>query len=495
MMLRASVSTIVTRYRSARRQALPRTLAALAAASGAVALVLALALPGTAAAYAAASAQTIGVAWLAARGLASPRGWMTATSVTAAAWVVLFVVPSWIYAIDPEVLLVDGGSEALLVVNVSLYALLLGWELPMWNDGDRVAARIRVTLRPLQVSLVRVSVCFVVSAACLIVLFAVNEGPVNYLWNLDQSAQQTAGLTYLFWGILGAKFATFTYVAVKWARDEPLERLSIALLVGAFVLVALQGSRGPVVIGLVELALIRVLVWRKIRIRALAAAIAAVLIVVVFGFGSIKRYQGYDAAHPREHIGYTDYVVNVAPGDSVSAYVTNYADQLRLIAITLDVVPEQASYERGRIFERLVLQPIPRPFRPDVPRDPDLAEKLYPTPSLAYAIPLQADAYIQFGTVGVVLCFVLLGAGLRALDRWFGSEESWPTRRLLGAIGVVVAIPLVIRSGLQGGVIFGLLEIVGFWVVATFVDATWSPRRRIAVLGRRSLVDREPGTR
>ena len=471
---RALTSALLT---AVRRTRAPSDALPFAAVVAAVAtLVAAFVASAQATLFIAAAAQTLGVAWLGVRALAQPRTWASATFVAAASFAVLFVVPSWIFAVDPAMLDVGSPTEALLLVNVSLYALLLGWHLPVRRAVRQAARRSLLGIRPVPVSVRRVIVSFGISVASLMILFAANGGPLRYFENLDRSGEFMAGLTYVFWGLLAAKFTVFSYVAAKWARGQDLDRRTWGMLGAVFLLLALHGSRGPLVIALVELCLIRTLVWKRIRVGTVVVASLTVLLLVVFGLGAIKRYQKLDYEGTSARVGYVDYLVNVAPGDSVTAYATNYADQVRLLALARAVVPSDAGYEYGRIVARLALQPIPRFFRPEITRDPDLARALYPTSLYAYAVPLQADAYIQFGVGGMVIVFVLVGAVLRQIDLRLNAAQRLPLRTFLALMALAIALALVLRSGLQGGVAFGAIEIIGFWLAATVIDSRWSPQ-------------------
>jgi hypothetical protein len=82
------------------------------------------------------------------------------------------------------------------------------------------------------------------------------------------------------------------------------------------------------------------------------------------------------------------------------------------------------------------------------------------------AVPLPAFAYVEFGLAGVIVCFAALGAFLA----WFDRRFRYPDRRTLPAalagVALITQLPILVRGGLPDGLVFLLLDVVGFWLVA-----------------------------
>src|SRR4051812_511539 len=68
------------------------------------------------------------------------RAWATANAVTGAAWVVLFVVPSAVYAVAPSHLPGLNAVGAIAGVNVSLFAMTAGYALVLRGRPSRARA-------------------------------------------------------------------------------------------------------------------------------------------------------------------------------------------------------------------------------------------------------------------------------------------------------------------------------------------------------------------
>jgi hypothetical protein len=471
--------------------AVPSVFAAGAAACAVVAIGFVLASSDRGLAFALVAAQTAGLAWLARLGWARGGRWASATFVTAMAWAPLLLVPSWVYAIDPGLLeTTTAPAQPLALVDLSLFALIGGVLIV------RASGRATLPAAPIEISdahsqSTRALIAWgVFGLACLVALMALNGGPVAYVTHQDKSTQLNRGLFYLIWGVLFLRFAPLAAVASRWARGLSAGWPLLAYLVAGCGIVVVTGSRAFIAVAAVQALLVFALLRRMPRLRSVLPAALLVGVLLVFGLGAFKRFQAYNRLHPTHQRSFPNYVAEVAPREALGAYVNNYADNVSLIGLARRIVPTAASYEYGKGMLRLLLKPIPSPLRPRVSEAPAIRSAFDPPGGFAYAVPLQATAYIELGLPGIVLAFLLVGALLAALDRRLARRRQRNLASFLVLVTVTVQVPVLLRAGVPNGLVFLLIDAIGMWVAA--VTVAGAPRR-IGEQVRRVLPGRAAG--
>ena len=421
------------------------------------------------AAAAFAAAQTLGVAWLFTESYDDHRKWATAGCVTAAAWTVTFVVPAWIYVADPSLLSAEESSKATAIVTASLFSTLIGI-FCIGRFSSRTPHSARIAIEPAALRRGRLLACAVAGVLAISLLFALNGGPIAWVTNLDKTGEMAAGLTYVIFVGLAIKFAAVVAICQRWAEGRSLDPPLIGFLVGAMLVISLLGARAFLAFTFAELLLFYVLVRRPMALKTVLPAGIAVTLLLIFGLGTIKRYQTFREATPASDPGFVDYATHRAIRELPSAYANNYADGLRLVATAERIVPDQADYEYGKVALRLAAQPIPRPLRPKVSTDLPLKRAFEPPGGNQFAIPLQAVSYIQFGLVGVVLAGLMIGLLIGQLDRWLlRRRATMPV--LLALIAAAVQVPFLLRAGIPRGLAVSVFEVAGLWAVAKLVLA------------------------
>ncbi|MCW3067367.1 MAG: hypothetical protein JWN32_4539 [Solirubrobacterales bacterium] len=395
------------------------------------------------------------------------RGWATANFVTGAAWLALFLGPCAVYAVAPRHLPGLDAAGAIGVVDVSLFALLAGYVLTM-RSAPVVAERRRIEVRPTRERPARAVAWFVVGLAGLAVLLAHAGGPAAYLSHLGETAGLNSGLFYVVWIALALRFAPFALVFVRWLRGVPVGPAVTALVLAGLALVMLTGARSFVAVGAVQLVLASALLRGRPSLARLAPIALVAGVALVFGLGTIKRHQSYNAQHPGAQLSLWTYATDVAPSSLVDAYVNNYVDTVRLVAVARSIVPKLAPYEGPRPLVELALKPVPSSIRPNVHRNREIAKVFDPHGGFAYAEPLQATAYLAGGPFVVALAFALVGLVVGRLDRWLATPALRSPVATAAAISLCVQIPVMLRSGVPNGVAFLGIEVLGTAAV------TWS---------------------
>ena len=460
----------------ARRPAPETALAALAVPLAVAAVWLGAAEGGTGAVVVLVLLQALGLAWWFRAGLRIGRGWATANFVLGTAWVALFLIPSLVYAVAPSYLESFDPMDAVAVVNVSLFALLIGyaadqWRRPVRADGPLLAVR-TADVRPW-----RAAGWFGVGLLGLGVLMLNAGGPREYLSKLGETAGLNAGLFYVIWLVLALRFAPTAVAFVRWSRGTGAGRAALAGFAVAIVLLSLTGARAFVAIGAAQLLLSYALVKRRPSLRRVAPVAILAGLLLVFGLGTVKRHQTYNTQNPQAQLSLLEYAVDVAPSDAVDAYVNNYVDTVRLVALADAVVPDSAGYEGFRPLVQLLLKPIPSQLRPDVERDPVISQTFDPEGPFAYAEPLQVSIFLAGGPIAVGLVCFLLGFGVSRLDRWLAAPRVRSPATAAAAIAAVVQIPILIRSGIPNGAAFFGIEVLGTAAVTWHVAGGRLPRQ------------------
>lgn len=436
-----------------------------------------------------AALQTSATGWFIAFAYHRDRRWATPGVVLGVSWIAVFLAPCWIYAADPDLL--DYGSlpDVLALVNFSLFAMAGGYVLAatITGLGDRRGAS--PSYAGAEPSYGWTVAWFGIGFAAMATLVAVNGGPGEWITNLDQTGRMAAGLTYVVWIGLAARYAAVALVASRWAQGASVERTIWGLFASALALTAILGARLFIAVALVELLLLHAVLRRPIGLRVLVPVGLAAALVLVFGLGTVKRHQTYNSGRPAsERVALPYYATHIAVSEAAAAYANNYADGVRLLAAARDLVPSAADYEFGSGLLRLLVQPIPGSIRPDVTDDGPIEKTFYSTEEgSSYALPLQLFGYTQFGIVGVCLVAALLGAAAALLAQLLlNPGRSLPL--LIALTAAAVQLPVVLRTGVPRGIAVAMIEIVGSFVVAWTIIRHSGPHHapRAAPAPRRS---------
>ena len=407
-------------------------------------------------------AQTAIVASLILRALRERRGWRGAQFVVAVSLLLLFTVPCWLYALDPTLLDRGSPARATLIVNIALYGYALGLLVRAPTGPPQ---RGLLTARPAEPRTRGLTIWWLLGCGALATLLLRHGSPLEYLSHLDQSAALNLGAFHLVALAFTMRFSVLAWAAARWSRGEPMPWPVIALAAAGTALIALLGARLFLVVALADFLLLYALLRRPLRLRAVAPYVVIAGIVIVFGAGTVKRYQSYRTTHVQAPVGFVEYATTVAPGEFATAYANNYVDTVRLVATADELVPDRAAYEYARPLLELAVKPLPRPIRPTLERQRLLQETFTPNQDYAYAMPLIATALLAGGVLVVVLASVLIGWLVAVLEARL-SRDGLSVAALCTLVVAVVSVPGILRSGVPAGVTLFLVDVVGMWVVA-----------------------------
>jgi hypothetical protein len=391
-----------------------------------------------------------------------------------------FLVASWIYAIDPRLLDVSSSTQSLAIVQLSVLALIAGFGL--WPRRRPESGSRFVGLVAAEPNLRVLTAWSVAGFVGLAIVLAAGGGPIHYLRNLNREGSLTQGKTYFIVLALSLVFAAQIAICMRWSRGLPTGRLGGAGLLVALALVAVLGARLFIAVGLAELALFFGLTRRRPPVARLVVPVVVIGAVLILGIGAVKRFSDYRSSHPGTSL--VHYLSSVAPHELPTAYANNYADGVRLIALSRVTVPRYADYEYGKELLRLVLQPLPHGIRPVVKPAPGLKAALYPGNGFSYALPLQAVSYVQFGLLGVALGFALFGAIVAELDYRLAVLIRVRPSSLMLFAAVVVELLATLRDADAPALAVAIASIVLLYAVARTserVSASLAPPSGVAI--------------
>lgn len=404
----------------------------------------------------------LGVAWFALeirlRPGRSPAAWLLVGALAA-----LVALPALLLAADPGSLVDPGAplSDALLLHTAGVWALFAGWALASY--GRPPGGKQEVGAGGGGPSRFRLAVFFAVPVVSLATFLAAVGGPAEYFANLDRTGELTAGLTYLIWGVLGAKYAALALAARRWAAGLPAGAPVLAALVLALLAIAVVGARLLVMVAVLEICVVWLVTHPSARIPARPAlAVIAVLGLTFVGLGELRRWQGLDTGR-----AFPAYLVDQGIPNFRLTYVNQYADAVRLASLAREVVPGQTSYEYGREFVRIALQPIPGFVRPAVERAEPLRAAFTSGEGNGNALPLPVVGYLQFGLIGVLGFAAVLGAAAGWIDSRLRGRASLP--HVLALCAAAVCLAMIFRGSLVNAVAFTGMDVIGFYAAARFL--------------------------
>jgi hypothetical protein len=197
----------------------------------------------------------------------------------------------------------------------------------------------------------------------------------------------------------------------------------------------------------------------------LLAGVAASL--VLFPFADRFRYVNGDSS------------ANLADRSIVETLAVKDYDQMNMVVNTVTFVREAAGHTFGRQASGALLFWVPRSSWETKPIDTGTEVALYVgTVNTNLSEPLWAELWIDFGIVGMVLGFVLLGYLLRRGDRWYAGAVD--RGRRVTTVGMI-AIPVIAgyEAILLRGSLLQAMGRLGVMVLSFVLLSAWTRRRGV----------------
>jgi hypothetical protein len=433
--------------------------------------------------YVLAAAQTVLVAVLVTVSWSRDLTWARAGVIAAGTWVLIFLIPSWIFVADPSLLTVGSRNGAIATVDLSLVCLIVGYGGARYaasrSRGRRVMnsqsdpGRASASGRQTRLDRRWLIAWLVLGVLGFAVLFSTTGGPIHFVENLADEGAMTRGKTYFIFAGMALVWVPQALICAHWLNGSAAGwRLLVAFAI-ALALTATLGARELLAVPLIELALFYWAVRRRISARRAATGIAVAVFLIVFVVGMVKRYGNYVAEHPGTKVSRLEFMFSKGPTDFAHSYAINTADGVALIALGEHVVPSQASPELGKELLRLALQVIPSSARPTLHTAPAIKAAIYPSNTDVYAQPLQLVSYLQFELPGLIVAFLGLGAVAAEIDRLLLARARYRLSTLLLLVALATAVSMLLRNAAAPATADTIVEVVGIWAVAYTSERSW----------------------
>lgn len=223
-------------------------------------------------------------------------------------------------------------------------------------------------------------------------------------------------------------------IGVIWsyaaATRSKLDRLNVALIVVtgmvSLVIPIVSSARLPAFQFLLVLLIIYHYYVRPVSVRG-ASLCAVVLLFALAWLGEIRQTQNIFEQR-------NESVIDSQYRGVTRLLAGSYLMDIGKTSVIVDTFPDQISFLYGRSFILFAIAPIPRTIWPEKPSariSGYVGETVYDRPDLAGIPPgLLAESYMNFGFVGVLLCFVLLGAIMSVAYRKLVFSQRSPLSRL-----------------------------------------------------------------
>lgn len=441
------------------------------------------------------------------RGLARPLTFFVAMTA------IYFVVPMLLaftdgtaYSSVPPVLLVAAANLCFVLAYQAHSLIPRRAQRPQTTDAAAVK---NVALRLPRLPASALMFAYLAIGVLAGLLFYGVVGGLDYLCHLDLTGATTAGTTYFLWGMLLPKTAALASSANRKRFGLPFA-LVIAYVMLALFLVVLTGTRIFLLVAMIQAALVFHLAVRRLRPIVIGAFLAALLAVAVL-YGEYRIESGTTACAGVslppvtivlpgvEPPGATTETTPAAPPTSPTGpgfvervtakmtnpqylrdrYTKNFVDSLDVFRRMYAIVPAHADYLGGSSFARLLLQPIPRAFRPAVPPPPQAITAAFTSPGGGNVFQLWAEAYLNFGPLGIM--FVALGAGLAvaAATRSVDGHSDNLERSVYMAL-LITSMLLLYRGSFIGATSFALMDLIPVWVFFGLARARAQTRGPVA---------------
>jgi oligosaccharide repeat unit polymerase len=223
------------------------------------------------------------------------------------------------------------------------------------------------------------------------------------------------------------------YLGLRSHKNRRLRWYYRGALLVEFVAAAVSGGRGNV-ISVILLAL-GVAYYSTRRFPLKAAAVCA-LIGLFAVFPILVIYRANSQASGYEIGNLSEGVSTYAAGGFESALLSGVSATFERFD---DIIAPAVLEGRGRSFYPLpfggTIGPdfanlVPHALAPSKPINDNLSNgiayalRLSDVPNNYFAMTMQAETYLDFGTLGAVVAFMILGAFYRGLNDWFGARRQ-----------------------------------------------------------------------
>lgn len=336
-------------------------------------------------------------------------------------------------------------------------------------------------------------------------------GVCYYLTHLGQTNVLLVGNIYFVWGLILFKLSSLLILAYYLStkpKSWAWKALLIVYLILSLLIVTALGARLLLVVYIVELLVLYHYLWKPIGLKFLLITAAFIIVFVVGIFGEYRTFtwaapqvcttdtsalpipeelkQGLKSqdealglksiikqATGSAEVGYSltedsygSAFISQLGGTAsnwqlvMERYINNYFDSVLTTMVVIDNTPQTLTYQYGRSYLALLVQPLPRIVRPSILLPSSDSPEIL-TGGTGYArIPsLIGEAYLNFSVFGVFLIPLVLGIFSR-----FAYEIFMRHRKSVGIVLVyaifIGGLTMGIRGYFVGAGSFFLMDLV-----------------------------------
>ena len=288
----------------------------------------------------------------------------------------------------------------------------------------------------------------------------------------------------LFWSrstqvfLIGVTIYT-VYSSLRY-RKLFASRACLALVVGMFVLLTLEGDRGPMFLIGLSILIVRQYLVKPIKLPILVVGAVCVLTL----FTAMKTARGW-AFSPGAMVAEWEYARSSGDVRWWSSIVEGGAS-FRNAGMTTMIVPDHQPYWYGRSWLSAAAKTVPllqgQLGRMGILREAPSQWLTYEisgpgAAGLGFSLPL--EGYLNLGLPGVIIQMVFFGAVLRWVCMWFARRPSAATALIM--LGILAPTIKVVRDHSSLVTHIYVQVIVLAWLLSTFFGN--EPERRVTTEG------------
>lgn len=333
-------------------------------------------------------------------------------------------------------------------------------------------------------------------------------GVCYYLTHLGQTNVLLAGNIYFVWGLILFKLAALLLLA-HYVSTKPKgifwKILVLVYLALSLLIVSALGARLLLIVYLIELLVLYHYLWKALGFKFLVSTAILVVILIVGVMGEYRTFtwsapqmcksdtntlaipeelkqdlKNQDAASilmsekiasSSAEVGYGSAFVSQLSGTAsnwqllMERYINNYFDSVLTTIVVIDNTPQKLSYQYGRSYLALLIQPLPKSIRPSILLPSKETPEIL-TGGTGYArIPsLLGEAYLNFAVFGVFLIPLVLGVFSRFAYEIFIRHSKSVGVVLVYAV-FIGGLTMTIRGYFVGAGSFFLMDLVPILIV------------------------------
>lgn len=408
--------------------------------------------------------------------------------IFSAAFSLFYFFPQVYYYFFEELYLFSGNLDlaiaSLAWTNVALLAFYTGY-LISTKIGFIPKFSFKPIISPAKF-LIILATLLITSILGFIYLIESSGGLAYYLTNQDKTIDLTAGKIYFVWAALLVRtsfLVHFIYMLHQWKQGHINGYIGLFILlmhaILAGVLVTAIGARILVasfaieVLVLTHYAVRRVKLWNLVKVGLLGF----IVVVIIMG-----AWRNYGAEGERRDRSFGQYLVDDVSQNLGRRLFNNYFDSVKNFVYALEYTGEGLPIQWGRTYLAVLVQPIPRDYRPatKLPIGPEMDGIYCGSPKggdYCGIDPLLGELYQNFVQFGIPIGLFVFGFITNTFYRWLvQSVDANHLSYLLYGI-YVYSVFFLLRGAFIGHTSFILMDLVPLLILQPLFSSYKSLRR------------------